>query len=297
MSNEALDMFGDEVNEAEDKFFESGGQIDDDTQQVQDEGEADGQAEQQAKSEVTEAPTETPTEAPEEKPENTVPHSRFHAEMMERQRIQQEADQLRQQNAELLALKEQLNELRKGKEVEEQTSAFEEDPLGYMKEKVDSLEQQKAMAEQRQAEAMQQQQFAEQLNNWATAQVSAFSREHQDYGQAFEFVIDTRRSELRQSAEIMGIQADPAQIEAQLQQESMGLIMQAAQNNKNPAEIVYNLAKARGYAQPEQPKADDSLKQKIDKIEKGQQASSSLSGTTSAPQGELSVSDISSAED
>jgi hypothetical protein len=294
MSNEALDMFGDEVNEAEDKFFESGGQ-DENTEQVQDEGQADGQTDssQEVKPE--------PTEQAQTEQANTVPHSRFHAEMMERQRAEQEAANLRAQNTQLMQLKQELDEIRKGKATEEESNAFEEDPLGYMKNKVDALEQEKVITEQQSAQFIQQQQFVEQINTWATSQVSAFSREHEDYGDAFNFVVENRRAELLRNAEILGIQADHAMIENQLQQESMGLIMQAAQA-KNPAEIVYNLAMAKGYtkaqAQAAAQNTDETLQQKIDKIEKGQQASSSLSGTTSSPDaGELSVSDISSMSD
>jgi len=254
-------------------FFETGGQQD----EVQDTQEAT-------------AAEERPVEAKEEtKEENTIPHARFHAEMQERQRYQAEAEALRRQNEELMSLKEQLNELRQGKAQEEDSQSFDNDPLGYMKNKIDGMEQMTAQQQAQYQQAMQQQQAIANLNNWAGTQVNEFATKHEDYGDALNFVMEKRAEQLRFFNEQMGVNTPIEQI---LQQESFNLIAQAAQMGKNPAEIVYNMAKSQGYKKPE-----TEAKSKLDTINKGQAASQSLAGTTSNPDVKPNVSDISGMSD
>lgn len=89
------------------------------------------------------------------------------------------------------------------------------------------------------------------------------------YNEASAFLLNMRRAELQ------ALGFDPQKIQKTVTEEALGLAATALQNRQNPAEIVMNLAKARGFAA--KPKAPaETEQQKIDRIAKGQEAGFSI---------------------
>ena len=105
-----------------------------------------------------------------------------------------------------------------------------------------------------------------------------FARQHPDYWQAVEFLRQKRIQELR----TLGIDDERA-IMTDLQAQAFQISTTALQRGKNPAEVLYELAKMNGYTPQnqqtqqtqQQTQQDDTLK----KVQQGQQqASQTLKG-------------------
>lgn len=148
----------------------------------------------------------------------------------------------------------------------------EEDPLGHVQHQIKTVtEQQKATQDQikQQEEVTRNQQFAFHVKTLE----DNFRTQAKDYDAAFSFLNEFKRQELAE----FGV-TDQAIIDRELQTASVNIARVALQQGKNPAEVVYNLAKRYGY---QAPKAEAPLKQAADHIatiEKGQQAAKTLKG-------------------
>jgi hypothetical protein len=109
----------------------------------------------------------------------------------------------------------------------------ETDPIGALKH---AREQLRRM----QDETAQTQRVA-QLNQIAYQSATAFKEQAPDYPDAYRYAINSRAQEL---AALGTPQNDIPQI---LQSEELSLIDTAIRNNRNPAEAIYQFAKARGF--------------------------------------------------
>lgn len=221
--------------------------------------------------ETQEVQPETTTEVA-EKPEKqevqpSVPQVPIHALHEARAEIAE----LRGQNKKYEGMYEEVQAWRKSQQQGQDTDKFNADPLGSIRDDIQSL---KTSQEQRDQQAQEQTQATEnenQLLSQVQSYVTEFTKNNTDYQDALTHVLDSRAQELR----MMG--TPEAQIQQALQQESMGLAQNAIATGGNPAEVVYNLAKLRGYTPSAKPAA-------LDQIEKGQQASTTLpSGANEGP--------------
>jgi hypothetical protein len=110
----------------------------------------------------------------------------------------------------------------------------ETDPIGALKAAKAEL--------RRMAEETQRQQYEAQLNNIAFNAATQFQQQAPDYRDAYQYALKSRAQELK----ILG--ADDTTIPQILKREEMNLIATAVNNGRNPAEAIYEFAKARGYA-------------------------------------------------
>lgn len=110
----------------------------------------------------------------------------------------------------------------------------ETDPIGALKH---AREQLKAMQE----ETLRQRREAE-LNAIAYNSATQFSQQAPDYQDAYRYAINSRAQELA----ALGV--DQRQIPAILKREEMSLIENTVTAGRDPAEAIYQFAKARGYA-------------------------------------------------
>jgi len=131
------------------------------------------------------------------------------------------------------------------------------------------------------------------MQNVAT-QVAEFEKDHPDYSQAFQFLMDERAKEYH----AIGI-TTPQEQQMEFDREAIALSANAMQRGKNPGEVVYELAKTRGYTKiealdgAEDPIAKKTLEESMDRIEKGTKASTSLTGGSGGkPEGSLTLADI-----
>ena len=124
--------------------------------------------------------------------------------------------------------------------------------------------QQTEEAQKRQAE-----QFTR-MAGWARGQVEDFRKENADYDHAYTHMRNLRAKEF----EAMGMQQQ--QILQSLEQDEIWIIQSAAQQGKNPAELIYNMAKNTGYNKAA-PQVEG--EKKIEALQNGVKASGDLKGS------------------
>ncbi len=219
---------------------------------------------------------ETAEPAPEPEPigkDETIPLSAFNDTRAQLRRSQDEVNNLKTQVSQLMYLREEL-ERQRTSQVEEQE--FNSDPLGSIQKQVKSLQEQITTTHQSEQQAAQQQQQEQQFFQAIAAQVNEFRQTTPDYDDALNFVLNSRRDELL----AMGVNENDANM--RIGHEAQEISMNAFQSGQNPAKVVYQMAKLRGFNPPKATK-------NLENIKKGQQASSSLSGAS----GSADDSDIS----
>ena len=159
----------------------------------------------------------------------------------------------------------------------------ETDPIGALK-----LAQQRL---QEMAQETQQRAYVEQLNTVAYQAATQYQQQVPDYQDAYKYAINSRAQEL------VALGTHPQAVASILQQEELRLIDTALQNRRNPAEAIYQFAKARGFqgkpAQapapaPVQASTPDPVLQEA----KRAVAASASAGGAPASKGQVSVSDL-----
>lgn len=238
-----------------------------------------------------------------------VRHGAFHKERMQRKALEQ---QLAERNR-VLAEREQafarvderlklLSEaMQPRQEQVEQKPDPETDPIGAIR----YLEKRLAQAEGKATEAvkMTEAERADQsLAQTYRSDAMRFSQSQKDFGAAYSFLLQGRDAELQAYG-----MTDPAERMRTIHEEEKGLVARAMKDGASPAERLYALAKARGYALKEpEPKpsevndkarevmADklDSVSDKIDTIARGQAAAKSLSNAGGSPSDSLSAESL-----
>lgn len=119
------------------------------------------------------------------------------------------------------------------------------DPLGYMMHKIEALEQ-AATGSVKATEEMQataaQQQANTQLQNHLNAQIQTFEKDHTDYQDSYKHLVKMRMQDFTD----LGLTTQQAQ--QAMDNEARGIISRALATGKNPAELVYGMAKRYGFA-------------------------------------------------
>jgi hypothetical protein len=156
----------------------------------------------------------------------------------------------------------------------------ENDPMGairYLTAKVQAQEHQ-AQQQAQQAQAQQQEtQIRGQIYQYMQEAESVAQQEFPDYTDAAKFVVQQRGAELQ----ALGYQAQ--QIQDMVKDEYEGLAYQAMQAGQNPAYLVYQQAKARGFTGAA-PKPEQS-QQQLDAMKRGMQTPRTQRGTGGARKG------------
>lgn len=158
----------------------------------------------------------------------------------------------------------------------------ETDPIGALKHAREQLRKMQEATAQQQREA--------QLNAIAYNSAVQFSQQAPDYRTAYEYAVKSRAQELA----VLG--ADEASIPAIIKREELNLVETAVRNGRNPAEAIYQFARARGYAGPVAaapapapvPAAPDPALQQAKKAV----AASASAGGAPASKGDLSDNDL-----
>lgn len=154
----------------------------------------------------------------------------------------------------------------------------EEDPIGALKQmraKVKAYEaaeqQENLTAAQRQTQERQLQTVESELQEFE----ADYRDEHPEYDQAAKHYAIARATEL------MEFGLDPKQIEPMLRKEFANLTSTAIKARKNPAAVIHQLAKGRGFGvkTPTDPKKPS----KLEALERGQRNASPLSRTGGRP--------------
>ncbi len=192
-----------------------------------------------------------------------VPHAALHEERTKRQESERQLAEERKRSA---TLEERTNIILQRFAAPQQQAAptqtptlpeipaFETDPAGHILAKQHQNEAilgelvQAVVGLNRQTE---QANGVQQLTQRAAAMERQYAATNPDYDKASAYLYDARRKDLV----AVGF-TDPAEIEQMMAHEATGLVTRAAQQGRNPAELVYALAKIRGYA-PAPPATED----------------------------------------
>lgn len=237
----------DRMTASEQKFFETGGEETPETQ---------GQPVEQgaAPEPVVEQPVEQQVEGAEaaqgkgKAPQGFVPHGALHEERELRKAAEARAKLLEERTNIILEKFGQPTQAPApiaAPVATDEIPSLETDPLGHIigQMKAQAKEQEelkKSLSERAQQD---QQTFAVQrLTGTAVSMEQEFARATPDYNDAATFLREGRRQEYT----AMGY--NPQQVEQAIQQEALGIANMALQRGQNPAEVIYTLAKTRGFA-------------------------------------------------
>jgi hypothetical protein len=243
--------------------------------------EAKQEAEPEPEPEKEPEKAEEPAKEPEkEEDKRTVPLAALHEERDKRKELQGQMDRFKQ---DFVDLKESL----KPKEPEPEPIDYNVDPIGATKQKLEALEK---VTEETHKTNQEMQQFQEQqrIATSIKQHEDAFKAQTPDYDDAFNHIINLRTNELK----IMGY--NDQQIADTIAQGAFGIGVSALQQGKNPAQVLYEMAKNYGYKTPEaEPEKKDTTAEKtIEELEKGQEATKKVGAGEAPKEGELTLAEI-----
>lgn len=230
--------------------------------------------------EKPEAKVDTDTDQKPEK-QGFVPQQALHEERKTRQELQREFEQYRAQTESRF---QQMMERLQPKQQEQVAPDPETDPIGAIKAQREELERirqyNNQFAQHQQAQAQ-----IQHITSRAAALEREFVEKNNDYNEASQHLLKSRDQELQ----YLGMM-DPVQRQQTIQAETIALANMALQQGQNPAEVVYTLAKQRGFTpKPAAPAANPEA-EKLARIAEGQKAGQSLgSATGAAPAAEVSA--------
>lgn len=199
-----------------------------------------------------------------------------------RKQIQQELAEQREAAKKMSEAVEKLV-LGKPQSDEVQIPSYDEDPLGHLNAKLEMankrIEQlsnfEKQSTENATQSARQQRLMADYQSN-----AMAFAKDNPDFGQAYQYLV----TEMHKDFMAQGYSDQEAR-DAVVRNE-MQLAESQMSRRENPAKVIYELAKRRGYQQQPQKAPQNNLqenKEKVDRVERGIKASRSLNGKGESP--------------
>lgn len=232
-------------------------------------------------------PVEQPGEKPEAKPEAKEPEAEklvrleaLHEERGKRKELAKQLEQEKRERAQFQAvMTDRINQLYAVQQPKPEGPSYEVDPLANLKQGQELTQQQLAhMAQRLQHEdAVRQHQAAQAgLISWARDQVAEFSKEKPDAMDAYRHIVGIRTQELK----ALGYSGQ--QLQTMIANDEMLVYQNAYQSGRNPAEIIYELAKLNGFTGKKDAKAED----KILTLQKGAEAAKGLGnggGTSTKP--------------
>jgi hypothetical protein len=266
-----------------DKFFESGGK----EPLIADEPEAE------PVQEATQPEEKPAEEAQQDKDFERNYKAAMHEERERRKDMQRALEEQRQRADRLEQTFQKLVE-RANQANQPQPPNFEEDPIEALRYEQQKIKQMQAERDNYlvQKEQYEQQQRAQmEFVNKYRASANEYAKTQVDFPKAYQYLVETRREEFLTAG------YSPEYVEQLIHEDEAAIVANAFQTQKNPAEVIYNLAKKRGYqltdAQPVQKN-----EQKLEQMEKGLQASKSLGNVSGkAAKDHITLEDLASIED
>lgn len=202
---------------------------------------------------------------------NDIGHNLNAALKQEREKRKGLSSELEQTKGQLQQLQEMMNKVLGPEDAQSQEIKYEDDPIEYLRQNQERINKQLEQQTQQQTQQQQtHQQLQAQQQLVTTYQQAAldFKKEAPDFDQAYEYLTNGRMAEYTAA----GYSKEEAT--QLLQEDEFAIAAKAFTDEANPAQRVYELAKARGYQK--QPQNDNNIK-KLEQVEKGQRTNSSLS--------------------
>ena len=238
-----------QLNEAESKFFESRGQELAPGLSGGLPESAESSSEIEAGSGATPA-TEKGGKAPaagipekESRQEKFVPLQALQQERAEKKQLREEVRQYREWQAQLAQRLQQMP-INQG-QPPVQVPDPQTKPLDYINHVLGNVQATTAELQQwrqQQEQTAQQRAAVQQVSDWASGQEQEFAKTQPEYHEAYRYAADARDRELQS----LGY-ADPSARAAIVRQNTAEIINSAIQQGRNPAELVWEYAQARGF--------------------------------------------------
>ncbi len=272
-----------QLNEAEHKFFESGGRDVPTPLSDNDTGPDIRTDATQRDSDEDISPSISEPEAPapeRAERERFVPLQALQEERAEKKQLREELRQHREWQAQLAQRLQQMPV-----EKQPQMPDPETRPLDYINHVLGNMQASTAELQQwrqQQEQAAQQRAALQQYSSWATVQEHEFAKKEPEYPDAYRFASEVRDKELQ----TLGY--SPGERAAILRMNTAEIVNNAMQQGRNPAELVWEYARARGYA----PKGRGNAEAQA-KIAAGMQAAGAkLNQGGAAGDGDVSARDL-----
>jgi hypothetical protein len=248
-------------DESVDKFFETGGDAEE-AEITEEKSENDVSDENDSQ--------EDDSQDSQPKQDKKVPYGALHEERERRKELQRQVQEIQRKNQRMEeTFQQMMQRLQYGQQQPQyQQPTYEEDPLGTLKAKTENLE--RFLAQQQQAvqyQAQMEQQQSQFINRYQRS-AEAFIQDKPDFKEAYQHLVSTKLQEY-QEAGYTGEQAKHL-----LHEDEAAIVAKAYQDGVNPAERIYKIAKMRGFGG-----GTRSNEQRLNQLEKGVQASKSLSST------------------
>lgn len=212
-------------------------------------------------------------------------------ERIKRQELERKFKETSEQQEKLKSTFDSMLQVLQGNQHEPNANvpSYDDDPIGYLRHQQEQinnvLHNQQAYLQQT-AEYSRQQTENNQLISNYQLQARQFAQENQDFKDAYKFLIESMQNEYR----ALGIPEE--QLARVLHDDEMSVVKNCTNINKNPAEVLYNLAKVRGYAGAKPTKPTEPAT-KVTNIKKGLERSKSLSQGGQIDNNSVSLDDIS----
>ena len=217
----------------------------------------------------------------EDNPGKFVRHGAFHEERMRRKEVEQQLVSFReQQAAEKARLEERLNTLAQRLQQPEPVIT---DP----NERLARLEQTITQQRQQEEQARKQQENLNNFYNLIQTKEAEFSRDVPDYEDAVAFAKQERVKD------IAALGYSDAEVQQMIERDILSFSDDAFRRGKNPAELFYNYAKARGWGKEQAPAPKEQAPaDKLKTIAAGQQAGKSLGAAPGSSQAQLTLQSL-----
>jgi hypothetical protein len=273
------------------EFFETGGEIND-SQPT----EENAQEQEDNESETQGSEDQDNTDG-NQKFEKKVNYGALHEEREKRKELQRKVQDVERKNQRMEETFQQLIQkiqYQQAQPPHPQMPSYEEDPVGSIRARQEQIErflaqQQQQSYEQQQLEQTRQMQYTAQQQFLDRYQKSAeaYKQEKPDFKEAYQHLVHSRVGEYQQA----GYSVDEAR--RLLEEDEAAIVAKAYNDGVNPAERIYNLARARGFQG-----GVNANKERIEQLEKGVQASRSLSNVSGKPgKAALRLEDIANLSD
>ena len=226
---------------------------------------------------LPEKPTE-PTEI-RKPPEGFVPHAALHESRMETR-------ELRDKVTKMEALWTDFQ--RRSAAPKAEAPTYDEDPLAFTKSALDRANERLAALEGKTGEREKQdsaQRTEQQLLDQYTGFIREFSKTTPEFNKAYAFLANSLDEDLKARG-----YDDPQDRKKAIEYEEGLMVGRAMAAKKNPAELVWNYAKARGYK-------TGTEENKLERLTKGQEAAKSLGGAKASGEAELTLEALSKLAD
>jgi len=236
--------------------------------------------------EVTPEPTPEPEPVAEAKEpigdRSTVPLSALNESRAQLRQTQSQLAEMQQRMAEMDKLRQEIEDFRANQAKTREQQEFNSDPLGVIQKQINDLKSTVTSQSQVEQQRAQQMQTEQQLFGAIASQVNDFKRTVPDYDDALAHVLEARRQEL------IAMGAPEYDAQSRVAMEAQEIAVNALRSGQNPAQVVYQLAKLRGYGAKQ-------TAAKLATIEKGQRDASSLANVAGVGEGPgVSLSEIDS---